>query len=220
MALVLPKLCVAPEAQPKGICWFDVDGTLTAGEFPSHAKERPPVQACIDAGWDVGVATASNRKWQDVCTPSGDGYKAKGGGGGWMTDAMCQNMAKHGFKTFNSNDNYYGGEALANIRTARGPPGGKKALFISGVMADCFPGIPAVLFDNDPDYGYDARRYPDGVTAVQPKPPQADLAIYCMAAANDPNSCTAGKKGPTPVSNIISLEGWQTGQGVTALLKR
>ena len=137
-----------------------------------------------------------------------------------MTDAMCQNMAKHGFKTFNSNDSYYGGEALANIRTARGPPGGKKALFISGVMADCFPDIPAILFDNDPDYGYDARRYPDGVSAVQSMPPKADLAVYCMVAAKDPESCTAGKKGPTPARNIISLEGWQTGRGVAALLER
>ena len=89
MALVLPTLCAAREVQPKGICWFDVDGTLTAGEFPNR-KDRPPVQACIDAGWDVGVATASNRAWQDVCIPDGDSYKMKGSGGGWMTDTMCQ----------------------------------------------------------------------------------------------------------------------------------
>ena len=219
MALVLPTLCAAREVQPKGICWFDVDGTLTAGEFPNR-KDRPPVQACIDAGWDVGVATASNRAWQDVCIPDGDSYKMKGSGGGWMTDTMCQNMGKHKFKTFNSNENYYGGEALANIRNARGPPGGKKALFISGVMADCFPGIPAILFDNDPDYGYDARRYPDGVAAVQAMPPKADLSVYCMGAAKDPNSCTAGKKGPTPAGDIISPTNWQTGVGVKPLLDR
>ncbi|NDD28775.1 MAG: hypothetical protein EB084_10970 [Proteobacteria bacterium] len=55
----LPRICEAPlQTEAKGVCFFDVDGTLTQGEF-GKSRVRPPVEACIAAGWDVGVATAS-----------------------------------------------------------------------------------------------------------------------------------------------------------------
>jgi hypothetical protein len=39
-----------------------------------------------------------------------------------------------------------------------------------------------------------------------------------MEAAKDPNSCNAGKKGPTPAGDIISLTSWQNGDGVKTIL--
>lgn len=208
----LPRICEAPlQTEAKGVCFFDVDGTLTQGEF-GKSRVRPPVEACIAAGWDVGVATASTRKWDDVCERDGGSYRAKGRGiaGGWMTDAMCANLAKNDFVAFNSSLAMLGGKEFKDIAKVRGSPGAKKAMFIGAVMEQCFPGLPAVLFDNDPNWDREARGYKGAdsdqgstIKGVAHLPRVGVAAAYCMASVKNAASCGEG--------DHITSDDWQSG---------
>jgi len=226
--VTLPSRCPAQKpSAPKGLCIFDVDGTLTAGEFPAHVNARPPVQACIDAGWDVGVATASSRTWEDVCELVDGKYQAKGGhgiAGGWMTDAMCANMGKNHFLTFNSNDAMYGGQPIdpkyGSIKSISGTPGGKKALLTGGIVADCFPGVPVILFDNDPNWGREAMLYtPEQFAKTVTNPPAKGVDnAYCMLGYDkSTGSCTSTCAGAV---NVIDCKQWQDGTAIPAILSK
>ncbi len=225
--VTLPSRCGAQKpSAPKGLCIFDVDGTLTAGEFSVNVNTRPPVQACLDAGWDVGVATASNRTWQDVCELANGKYQAKGGrgiAGGWMTDAMCVNMAKNDFLTFNSNDAMYGGKCIdpeGTIKRIKGTPGGKKALLIGGIVADCFPGVPTILFDNDPKWGREALAYaPAQFAKTVANPPAKSIDnAYCMLGYDkSTGSCMNTCAG---AANVIDCKKWQDGTAIPAILSK
>ena len=200
MPVTLPKACPAQKnTSAKGVCFFDVDGTLTQGEFET-VHTRAPVETCLRAGWDVGVSSASNRTWQDHCEKQGDAYKAIGKNGiaaGWMTDAMCENLAKNDFATFNSNAEFAGRE-FQDLAEIHGRPGAKKSMLIGAVMEGCFPGLPAVLFDNDPDWCAEARQYrKDDSWNVDNLPDKGVTHAFCMASAKDAASC----KGDTQISH-------------------
>ena len=210
--VTLPKACpVQKNTSAQGVCFFDVDGTLTQDQFKG-IQTRAPVETCLRAGWDVGVATASKRAWQDHCEKKEDTYKAKGTHGiaaGWMTDAMCENLAKNDFVTFISGSVFAGKEfnELTNIEAR---PGTKKSLLIGAVMEDCFPGLPAVLFDNNPEWCEEARHYRKDnscrkthVEGVVNLPNKGVTNAFCMASEKNAASC----KGDTQITH----EDWFNG---------
>ena len=212
MTLTLPKACPAPKnTSAKGVCFFDVDGTLTQDQF-KDLHTRAPVEACLRAGWDVGVSSASTRTWQAGCEKIGNAYKAKGHhgiAGGWLTDAMCENMAKNDFVTFNSNV-MFAGKELEDSTEIDARPGAKKSMLIGGVMEDCFPGLPSVLFDNNPNWCEEARHYRKDnscklshIEGVHNLPNKGVTHAYCMASAQNAASCQGNAQ--------ISHEDWVTG---------
>lgn len=173
-----------------GVCFFDVDGTLTdAPRLRSDdgaATRSEPVQACLEAGFAVGVATASTRRWQDVCTPSGHAR----GQEAWATDDLCGALAAEGFTTFNSRAQLAGApvasllpeqEAQFRAVSRAGRPGLTKAWAMEHVRRGHFPQLSKaslLLFDNEPQWVEDARRAGVAAFCVNPggmdvcQPPQ------------------------------------------------
>jgi len=79
----------------KGICYFDIDNTLTSALDGGDEI----IQECLDNNFAVGIITASNRTIDDIC--SGD----KAGGyqnARWMSDKLCRQFRKNKGKMFNS----------------------------------------------------------------------------------------------------------------------
>jgi hypothetical protein len=167
----------------RGVCVFDVDGTLTEAPRRLAADGRTtlsePVQACLEAGYDVGVATASGRAWQSYCTPSGEAT----GREPWATDDLCAALAASGFRTFCSTDGggdggraQIGGQPLAQLpleaREAferlreAGKHGAQKGWAMEYVRRQSFPELSSsqmLLFDDEPRWVADALR--TGVSA-------------------------------------------------------
>lgn len=70
----------------KGLCMFDLDGTLSDGIENSRV-----VQACIDSGYEVGIVTAGGRYTIDTLAD----YP-------WIPKNLLERMAQTGFITFNN----------------------------------------------------------------------------------------------------------------------
>jgi hypothetical protein len=75
----------------KGLCLFDVDGTLSTGQ-----DNYAVVQTCIDAGFAVGVSTAGMVWMPDTL------IKQK-----WFPSNLYDFMLKRNFDTFNNVAGYY-----------------------------------------------------------------------------------------------------------------
>jgi hypothetical protein len=165
---------------PHGVCVFDVDGTLTDAPRRVGTDGRTlsePVQACLEAGYLVGVATASERAWQSYCTLDGRAT----GKEAWATDDLCGGLAAVGFKTFCSTGGggsraQIGGVPLEQLpREARaefarlrdgGEHGAQKGWAMEYVRRLSFPELASsqmLLFDNEPRWVADAHR--SGVSA-------------------------------------------------------
>lgn len=91
---VNPVNPVNPVKKTKGICYFDIDGTLTTAPGDSSYKDKM-MQECLDNDFAIGIITASNRRIEDVC----DGSCAKVP---WMSNLLCKQFAENGGKMFNS----------------------------------------------------------------------------------------------------------------------
>ena len=209
MPVSLPKACTEPkQTSAKGICFFAVDGTLTHDQF-GDSPERAPVQSCLNAGWDVGVAAASDRTWERSCERDGDTYKAREGETS-ITDAMCANLGKNDFATFLSNSKVFAGAEFQDMHEIGALPGAKKSVLISAVMKDCFPGLPAVLFEGNPEWAAQARHYRKDnscplseIKGLDNLPGRGLTHAFCMASAGDADSC----RGDTQMSNKTWVSG-------------
>lgn len=76
---------------PKGICYFDIDDTLTTAK----GDKDEIVKQCLDNNFAIGIITASTRKVEDIC----EGSKAKVE---WMSDLLCEQFQKNNAKMYNS----------------------------------------------------------------------------------------------------------------------
>lgn len=79
----------------KGICYFDIDNTLTS----AIGNSDEIIQECLDNNFAVGIVTASGRTIDHIC--SGD----KAGGyqnAEWMSDKLCKQFRENDGKMFNS----------------------------------------------------------------------------------------------------------------------
>ena len=149
----------------KGLCLFDIDGTLTTG-----TENEAVVQYCLDQGYAVGIATAGSmytpddlRKWP------------------WMPENLHQFMAQRGFDTFNNvaswilvgqpaQDQY--ARALATKPANVFWPGWLKGLAMEKTAARYdLTNRDVILFDNDPTFLEGVERYHRDLKAVCAGPP-------------------------------------------------
>lgn len=79
----------------KGICYFDIDDTLTT------AKGDPDdiIQTCLDHNFAVGIITASARTIDDICSGESKGGRQNAN---WMSNKLCKQFRENNGKMFNS----------------------------------------------------------------------------------------------------------------------
>ena len=141
----------------KGICYFDIDDTLTTAKRDDKDKI---LQECLDNNFAIGIITASSRNVDDIC----DGEKAKVGVG-WMSDLLCKQFNKNP-KMYNSSTvlagktiypSYYPSNYPINssygIRKGYQMEYGKK-MFYPNMSDKC-----VVLFDDQQNVLDDVKKY-------------------------------------------------------------
>ena len=125
----------------KGICYFDIDDTLTSAK----GNIKNLMKKCIDNNFAVGIITASSRKIEDIC----DGDKSKQP---WMPDLLC--------KQFKYNPSLYNSSVILSGKPRLTPniPYDKYGIVKAHDMEYCrnlhYPYIPdkcLVLFDDQKD---------------------------------------------------------------------
>ena len=141
-------------ASYKGVCLFDVDGTLTTGK-----ENERVVQYCLDRGYAVGIATAGG-----IYTPSNlMSYE-------WMPRNLYEFMKGNNFDTFNNvasgiltghhNSAAYT-KTLGNKPSDVFWPGWFKGLALerTGALYGIDDPSRLILFDNDPSFLMGVRYY-------------------------------------------------------------
>jgi hypothetical protein len=124
----------------KGICYFDIDDTLTT----ANGNRDKIVKQCLDNNFAIGIVTASSRKVSDIC----NGNKAKVS---WMSDLLCEQFQNNNGKMYNSTTVVAGSTVFPSDY-----PNGKSQGFIKGYVMDhgrktFYPNVPekcVVLFDD------------------------------------------------------------------------
>lgn len=131
----------------KGICYFDIDGTL----ITANGNIDEMMKTCLDNNFDIGIITASPRTLDMLCNLETGESKEK-----WMSDILCKRFSETSGRLFNSSNTVAGKSIL--------PPNyPKKSVdygYIKGYdMTFCrdsfYPDIPdkcLLLFDDDPLY--------------------------------------------------------------------
>jgi len=91
--VILSSPELSPEITPniKGICYFDIDGTLIS----ASGSRNEIVKVCLDNNFAIGIITASPRKIEHIC--SGDKGRFD-----WMPDLLCKQFNENGGKMYNS----------------------------------------------------------------------------------------------------------------------
>jgi hypothetical protein len=128
----------------KGICYFDVDGTLTT----ANGDKDEMMKACLDNNFDIGIITASPRTLDDSC--DGDISKVN-----WMPNSLCKKFNETGGRLFNSTVSVAGNSKLPSNYPKGYGPGYIKGFDMSFCRDSFYPQIPdkcLLLFDDDPDY--------------------------------------------------------------------
>ncbi len=138
----------------KGLCLFDIDGTLTTGK-----ENDQVVQYCLDRGYAVGIATAGR-----VYTPSNlMSYE-------WMPRNLYDFMERNNFDTFNNvasgiltgrHDSAAYTKTLGKKPSDVFWPGWFKGLALerTGLIYGIQEPDDLILFDNDPNFLMGVRYY-------------------------------------------------------------
>ena len=144
-----PKI-LQPKSQPnhklsyKGLCLFDIDGTLTTGE-----NNEQVIDICLNAGYAVGISTAGSMYHpKNLLSFS------------WMPKNLYKFMQEHNFDTFNNvasdilagkydpqeykiiKDNYSGHKVWGLLKG--------HSLMVTASKYNIIDPTKMVLFDNDP----------------------------------------------------------------------
>lgn len=82
---------INPKGKIKGICYFDIDNTLTTAE----GNPDEIMQECLKNDFAVGIITASARTVNHIC--SGDKVREP-----WMSDILCKQFQENDSKMYNS----------------------------------------------------------------------------------------------------------------------
>jgi len=137
----------------KGICYFDIDGTLTS----SQNDRNDLIKQCLDNNFAVGIITASGRRIHNVC--DGDRPIVP-----WMPSTLC--------KQFNKNRGMYNsttvlaGKSLHTEIPSDYPlnesPGYVKGYAMAHGRDKFYPNVPdkcVVLFDDQISFMKDVHRF-------------------------------------------------------------
>lgn len=137
-----------PDNKTKGICYFDIDGTLTTAPGDSSYKDEM-MQQCLYNDFAIGIVTASPRKIEDIC----NGAIARDP---WMSNLLCKQFQENGGKMYNSTKVLAGGSIFPEDYPANKDPANKDPGYIKGFNMNYgrdkfYPDIPdkcLVLFDD------------------------------------------------------------------------
>ena len=145
----------------KGLCLFDIDGTLTTG-----TENEKVVQYCIDKGYAVGIATAGA-----IYNPSNlMNFK-------WMPRNLYEFMSSHNFDTFNNVASgvlkgVHNSAAYTKTLSDKPPnifwPGWFKGLALesTGKAYGITDTNNLILFDNDPSFITGVKHYNSNLRVV------------------------------------------------------
>ena len=139
----------------KGICYFDIDDTLTS----AMENTDEIIQECLDNNFAVGIITASGRTIDDIC--SGD----KAGGyqnANWMSNKLCKQFREENGKMFNSLRVVAG-----NTEFPESYPNGSSYGYIKGFNMqygkdNYYPDVKdkcTILFDDNPYVLNDVKKF-------------------------------------------------------------
>ena len=154
------KSKVYPEIEDfKGVCLFDIDGTLTDGRDNYNV-----VQKCINSGYAVGISTAGSM----YKTTNIEYFP-------WMPTNLFNFMKNRNFDTFNNvNDSILCGKNSMNEYNNLFVPNGmsvwgiRKALALEKTAKNLGITEPnkMIMFDNDPGYLDGMRSVNSGFTLI------------------------------------------------------
>lgn len=150
---------VVPRPKIKGICYFDIDKTLTS----ASGNRDEIVQECLKNDFAVGIITASGRVVEHMCK----GDKAGGSDPSsktWMSDILCKQFNRNNARMYNSTTRVAGikppiGWPADKVRT---DPGYVKGWDMNYGRNKFYPDIPdkcVVLFDDQPGYIDGVKRF-------------------------------------------------------------
>ena len=155
----------------KGICYFDIDGTL----ITAKGDRDTMMQECLDNNFAIGIITASPRTVDMIC----DGDKARES---WMSDLLCKQFKENNAKMYNSTTEVAGSKIFPH-----GYDGTKNQGHVKGwdmkygrdLVDKNIPDKCIVLFD-------DQQPVMDGVKKFDSK-----LEVQCAGYdPNIPGTCT------------------------------
>jgi len=147
--------CLPGGAPPKGVCLFDLDGTITVTKDVDAVLEQ-----CLSKNFAVGIATAGGYSIATLC-PGG----APAAAYGWMTPKFCQHLSA--CSSFNgvgsqqalmressrSASELYGGQRMKAARHDADLPGWLKGFAMDHAFHELrVPSSCGILFDDDPGY--------------------------------------------------------------------
>jgi hypothetical protein len=155
----------SPSSVFKGVCYFDIDNTLSTSPGSKKKSDggdhnESVMKACTDAGFAIGIITASERRIENTCTgdnPPGSWPDSAH----WMPPSLCKQLNQDGgTKMFNSSVIVAGREISQKAEPPypedypTGSNGIKKKFAMEFGRSSFFPSIPqecVVLFDDDKD---------------------------------------------------------------------
>ena len=131
----------------KGICYFDIDGTL----ITANGDRDEMMKTCLDNNFDIGIITASPRTLDMLCNLDTGKSKEK-----WMPDTLCKRFSDTGGMLFNSSNTVAGKNHLpTNYPKDSSDYGYIKGFDMTFCRDSFYPDIPdkcLLLFDDDPIY--------------------------------------------------------------------
>jgi hypothetical protein len=146
------SVCIIPK-KTKGICYFDIDNTLTTAQ----GNPDDIINECLNNDFAVGIITASSRKVNNIC----NGDKASQH---WMSDILCKQFNENNAKMYNSSVLVAGKQPPSDWPSDKisSDPGYVKGWDMEYGRKNFFPEIPekcVVLFDDDPNYIAGVKRF-------------------------------------------------------------
>ena len=144
----------------KGICYFDIDGTLN----DSLDNTEDMMKECLNNDFDIGIVTASNRTLKHICDENNN-PKELG-----IPRNLCEHLNKNKGVTFNSLLEITGDKNIPSDYPSTEHYGIGKAFSMIKGRDKLHPDIPdkcIVLFDNDPHVLNKVINYPNHDLQVQ-----------------------------------------------------
>lgn len=151
------SLIPSNEKNIKGICYFDIDDTLTTAK----GNRDEIMKECIKNDFAIGIITASGRKVSDIC----NGNKASVP---WMSDILCKQFNEDNAKMYNSTT-IVAGEPVDKVIKEGWPvdkvmtdPGFVKGWDMEYGRKKFYNDVPdkcVVLFDDQPGYMDGVKRF-------------------------------------------------------------
>lgn len=134
-----------------GICYFDIDGTLT------HANDNADdiIQVCLDNNFAVGIITASGRTVNHVCNKNKSTVN-------WMSDKLCNQFYNNNAKMYNSTTMIDGSYIFPKNYPINASPGYVKGFLMDYGRNNNYPYLPddkVVLFDDDINFIRGVKQY-------------------------------------------------------------